>query len=108
MRISPLLIAALCLCCSGCSTTAFHANGSKWFTTYADATTFSAVSGGESITMTGMSHSRPTRAALLGANRIVGTVGSAAVGIAIPGSGVAPLVGRAVVTGLPHVTTPAP
>ncbi len=58
-----------------------------------------------------MSNSIPTRAALLGTNKIISTVASAGVAIAVPGSGVAPAVVRGATVTAPHLlnpTTPAP
>lgn len=55
-----------------------------------------------------MSNSAPTRAAMLGTNKIIGTIGSAAVAIAIPGSGTPALIGRTAVSSIPHITAPVP
>jgi hypothetical protein len=51
-----------------------------------------------------MNNSTPTRAV----GSIVATVGSDVVASLVPGSGVVPVVGRAAVSGIPHVRTTAP
>lgn len=93
---------------ASCSTTLYSpASGKPLARVQSDLLNVSYTGGGVTFRADKMSNSIPTRAALLGANRIVGTFGSAAIGLAVPGSGTAPLVTRAAITAVPHVTTPA-
>lgn len=111
LHLTGLLMACsgtvLALLFTGCATRAYHSNGQPWFTTYSNAAQLSATSGGETFSIIGLDNSGPTRAAMLGTNRILATVGGAAVAIAIPGSGAVPLVGRAAIATVPSFTTPA-
>lgn len=104
LALLALLILAAALC--GCATRAYHASGHPWITTYSDSTSIVARSGNESITMTGIKNSVPTRAAMLGAKRIVDSAVTTALGFATGGSGALPTVVRAGAIVAPHVTNP--
>jgi len=88
------------LALTGCSTTAYHSNGTKWFTTYADATTLTAVSGSDTFSMSGLRHSTPTYVALAGATDVGAVIAGGA--FALTGTGSATQ--KAAVLMTQHVT----
>lgn len=98
---------ALALLLTGCGTTAYYPNGKRALVTRSDSTKFAFSGGGITLTADKISNSIPTRAALLGANKIVGTVASAAVAAMVPGSGATAVVSKSVISAVPHVTAPA-
>lgn len=98
---------ALCIAFTGCYTEIRHASGTPWVKTYGNSANFTAQSGTDTFTVISLNHSTPTRAALLGANKIAGMIGSAAVAIAVPGAGATSMVTKAVISSTPHLTSPA-
>jgi hypothetical protein len=73
MKITFIFILAL----SGCATRID--NGAFHFVTYADAAEFNLTAPGVTLTARGLSHSRPTSAALRGTAHAVATIGTAAI-----------------------------
>lgn len=97
----------LCLAFAGCGTTLYNPRtGGKLAVMRSDITTGDYNGGGVRFTFAKMNNSSPTRAALLGANRIVGTVGSAAVSVLVPGTGATPAITRTVISSVPHIVSP--
>lgn len=101
-------LALLCLALTGCATTLYdRSSGQKIASFQSDIQDGNYGDGTTYFTFTKMHNSVPTRAALLGANKIAGTIGSAAVAIAVPGAGATSMVTKAVISSTPHLTSPA-
>ena len=98
-----LLLICVSLAVGGCSTVAFYPNGTKAVQTYSDSTRFAFNGGGISLTADTINNSKPTHTALAGTNKIVATVGSAAVAALIPGSTGAAVAAKTGVSVIPHV-----
>lgn len=104
-RLITLCYFALAL--TGCGTTLYSPQtGHPLAVMRSDITTGDYSGGGVTFSFAKMNNSVPTRAALLGTNKIIGTLGSAAIGLSVPGSGVAPLIGKTAISGMPLFTSP--
>lgn len=105
--MKQLALVALALTVTGCGTVLYDpGTGRKVASFRSDITGGDYNAGATTFKFAKMSNSVPTRAALLGANKIVGTVASAGVAIAVPGSGAAPMIGKAAITAVPHLSAP--
>lgn len=102
-----LLLLALFLPLAGCVTEARYPNGIIALRTWSDSTQLKFDGGGISLSAATIKNSAPTRAALLGANKIVGTVASAAVAAMVPGSGATAVISKTAISAVPHITAPA-
>lgn len=101
------LLALLCLAFTGCATTVFSPQtGKPLLRIPADATQLAYSGAGVSFTVARLSHSTVARANWKGGREFAGVVGSDLVAWAVPGSGNAPLVGRAAISAIPHITAP--
>lgn len=96
MRFFLSLLA--CLAFTGCNTTAKHADGTPWFTTYMNAKTFYAKSGNDVFYVDGMDHATPTDVASDGITDALATAASGAFALQNPTA-----TGAAVLLA-PHVT----
>lgn len=104
--IGAALLFALALFLSGCSTVLYSpSTGRPLARMGSDLLNVSYSGGGITFSAAKMSNSIPTRAAMLGANRIASTLGSAAIGLATPGSGTVPVLTRAAIGTTPHFVT---
>lgn len=92
---------------AGCSSTLYSpASGKPILRMQSDLLNVSYTGGGVTFHADRISNSVPTRAALLGANKITGTVVSGAVGVLVPGTGTVPALERTVITATPHLLSP--
>lgn len=91
---------------TGCETALYDpGSGRKVASFRSDIVQGDYSAGATRFTFAKMSNSVPTRAALLGANKIVGTVASAAVAAMVPGSGVTAVVSKTAISAVPHITS---
>lgn len=102
--LATLIICALC----SCATKLYGPNGKPIATFASDITDGEYTAGTTHFKFAKMSNSAPTRAALLGSNKLLQTVASGATAILIPGSSTTTTIGRAAITAVPHVTAPVP
>lgn len=103
--MKTLLLTSLLLCglaLTSCSTTVFGPDGKPQFRTYANARNLTFTGPGTSLHADTLNHSTPTRAA----GSVLGIVGSDVVAALVPGSGVAPIIGKAATVTSPHLFQP--
>jgi len=99
-----IALAALVLLTS-CSTRFYDRQSGRMIASFQSDITDGAYSDGStSFRFAKLSNSAPTRAALLGANKITSTVASAAVAAMVPGSGTTAVVSKTAISAVPHLS----
>ncbi len=107
MRLLALTACAL-LC--GCASSRLYdrATGRKIADFQSDVTDGEYSDGATHFRFAKMSNSSPTRAAYMGIRKLADSIGTTAVGLAVPGAGTVPAVIKGATVTVPHFTNPQP